>query len=280
MTQPQDVANSTPEDTTQEKSAENERSVETTQAVESQSSSDAFVGKWRKLISTTNWQKGQIISEWRQRLMDGGAQAADYSDDAWSRLVGDVSPQHVGRLRRVYDQFGDVWDSYTTLFWTHFLAALDWEDAEMWLEGAKQNGWSVSKMRNKRWETLGGIPADQPLEADMVAEEVDADPFSNQDDAIHVENIEAAEPLDEVSRTNKNVDSPDAGPIALEEPTAVDIPVVPPLASFDDLPNDFVDSFENFKLILLSYKLAGWTELTKEEALGSLETLRVLVSSS
>ena len=114
----------------------------------------------------------------------------------------------------------------------------------------------------------------------MVAEEADADPYSNQNDAIHVENIEAAEPLDEVSRTNKNQEQPDTGPVALAEPTPVNIPAVPPLASFDDLPNDFVDAFENFKLILLSYKLAGWTELTKEEALGSLETLRVLVSSS
>ena len=168
MTQPHDVADSTPEETTPESSSENENSPETPTVAEAapSSSSDDYVGKWRKLISTTNWQKGQIISEWRQRLMDGGAQAADYSDEAWSRLVGDVSPQHVGRLRRVFDQFGDVWDSYTTLFWTHFLAALDWDDAEMWLEGAKQNGWSVSKMRNKRWETLGGIPADQPLDAE------------------------------------------------------------------------------------------------------------------
>ena len=29
---------------------------------------EPYIGKWNQLISTTNWEKGQIISEWRAKL--------------------------------------------------------------------------------------------------------------------------------------------------------------------------------------------------------------------
>ena len=93
------------------------------------------IGRWRGLVSTTNWEKGKIIADWRQDLKDGGAPQAEYSDESWSQLVGDVTPQHVGRLRRVHERFHETWKSYDGLYWTHFLAALDWDDSEMWLEG-------------------------------------------------------------------------------------------------------------------------------------------------
>ena len=94
---------------------------------------------------------------------------AEYSDETWSRQVGSVTPQHVGRLRRVYERFGQVYDGYDDgLYWSHFQAALDWNDAEMWLEGAVQNDWSISEMRRTRWETLGGAAELQPREEDIV----------------------------------------------------------------------------------------------------------------
>ncbi len=121
-----------------------------------------FVGRWNRLVSTTNWDKGRIIHEWRVALMSSEAASTEYSDDAWSRLVGGVSGQHAGRLRRVYDRFGDVYEQYEGLYWSHFQAALDWDDAEMWLEGALQSGWSVNETRRRRWETLGAIKEDEP----------------------------------------------------------------------------------------------------------------------
>lgn len=134
-----------------------------------------FLSHWNRLVSTTNWEKGRLVSEWRLQLMGAGAPSHVYSDEAWSRRVGNVSSQHVGRLRRVYEQFGQNYQQYDGLFWSHFLAALDWEDAEMWLEGAVQNSWSVSQMRNSRWETLGGIPDQKPQDEEVAAEETDAD---------------------------------------------------------------------------------------------------------
>ena len=97
--------------------------------------------------------------------------ANEYSDEAWSQLVGGVTPQHVGRLRRCYDRFGHVFGEYDGIFWSHFYAALDWDDAEMWLEGAVQNKWSVSGMRKERWETLGKV-GDKPAEGEIISTEI------------------------------------------------------------------------------------------------------------
>src|SRR6185295_7612698 len=118
--------------------------------------SERFLGKWKRLVSTTNWEKGRILCDWRQTLVESGAPASEYSDETWAHRVGGISPQHVGRLRRVFERFGAVKDTYEGLFWSHFQAAIDWDDAEMWLEGAVQNEWSISQMRRQRWEALGG----------------------------------------------------------------------------------------------------------------------------
>ncbi len=121
--------------------------------------STEYVGRWNRLISTTNWEKGRIICQWRETLQQAGAPAESFTDDAWSRQVGGVTPQHVGRLRRVCKRFGDVFEQYAGLYWSHFQAACDWPDAEMYLEGAMQSGWSVSQMREQRWEATGGAPS-------------------------------------------------------------------------------------------------------------------------
>ena len=69
---------------------------------------------------------------------------------------------------RVFERFGEVYDQYAGLFWSHFQAAIEWSDAEMYLEGAVQNDWSVAQMRNQRWEAMGGSPELKPQEADVV----------------------------------------------------------------------------------------------------------------
>ena len=136
-------------------------------------SSGPFVGRWTRLVSKTNWEKGRIIQEWRDKLIEKQAPAPEYSNEAWSRLVGDISAGHVGRLRRTYERFGQVYGSYKKLFWSHFYAALDWDDAEMWLEGAVQNKWNVSQMRRQRWEAMGKVASEKPKASDIVVSEID-----------------------------------------------------------------------------------------------------------
>jgi hypothetical protein len=138
--------------------------------------SEPFINQWETLVSQTNWQKGEIIHQWRAALIDAGAPLQEYSDEAWAtHFNGTVSGQHVGRLRRVFQRFGDSYQEFDNLSWTHFQAAIDWSDAEMWLEGALQNKWSVSSMREQRWEAMGGAPSEKPDDKDVIYAELDED---------------------------------------------------------------------------------------------------------
>jgi hypothetical protein len=103
------------------------------------------------------------------------APVTEYSDEAWARRVTGVTGQHVGRLRRVFQKFGEVFQQYDGLYWSHFQAALDWEDPESWLTHAAERRWSVSQMRTERWESLG-IPLEQQgAEEDSLEAELDED---------------------------------------------------------------------------------------------------------
>lgn len=135
--------------------------------------SESFVGRWQSLVSQTNWEKGKIISEWRQAKIDDGASSSQYSDEAWASMVGFVTCQHVGRLRRVYDRFGESWSTYAGLYWSHFWAALDWDDAELWLEGASQSRWSISQMRRTRAQAMKTADSTYHVETARIAEASD-----------------------------------------------------------------------------------------------------------
>jgi hypothetical protein len=244
-----------------------------------------YVGRWNRLVSTTNWEKGRIIVEWREALEQAGAAAGDFSDDAWSSQVGGVSPQHVGRLRRVYERFGAVHKQYAGLYWSHFQAALDWPDAEMYLEGAVQNEWSVARMRNQRWEVLGGRPELKPRDEDVVASELDED-FSPTDDgppaATISESLGEVHGADDLSdfddrsdAASFDVDEPRSGePVAAAADVAA--PPVRPFESLPPLPPDLNEAFELFKLAILNHKVSGWREIARSDVLSVLESLRQL----
>jgi hypothetical protein len=246
--------------------------------------STEYVGRWNRLISTTNWEKGRIIQEWRDALREAGASAGEYSDDAWSRQVGNVTPQHVGRLRRVFERFGEVYEQYPGLFWSHFQAAVDWPDAEMYLEGAVQNDWSVSQMRNQRWEVLGGQPDLKPNEADIVSSEMDEDVSARDDSPLpstisdslgEVHGAEDFSERDDSEPATFDADSSYSEPMsaAAEAPAA---PLLRPFESLPPLPADLKEAFELFKLAILAHKITGWQEIARDDVLSVLESLKQL----
>jgi hypothetical protein len=254
---------------------------------ESAPTSIPFIGRWNTLVSTTNWEKGRIICQWREALIADDAPAAEYSDERWCLLVGGVTGQHVGRLRRVYRGFGDVFEQYAGLYWSHFHAALDWEDAEMWLEGGVQNSWSVSQMRRKRWETLGE-KGDKPAEEDIVKGELDEDfePALKQDPVAKT----ISGRYEEVS-TGPRPDGPDFGddeasPSAKRDKTGASIysesgkektiEFVRPFENLSQLPDDLSDAFEAFKLAILRHKADEWNQVSRDDVLASLDALKEL----
>lgn len=238
-----------------------------------------FVGQWRQLISTTNWEKGRIIQKWREAMEAAEADEADFTDEAWSVIVGSVTPQHVGRLRRVYVRFQDTFEEYQGLYWSHFCAAIDWEDAEMWLEGAVQNSWSVSQMRKQRWETLGSVAADEPQASDIVASEPAEESITEFDeDAASVDpqilDEAAVELVNPTVSDETEASDPSLAVFSSEEESFV--PPVKPFAALAELPDDLATAFEDFKLAVLHHKMSGWKEISQSDVLGAIDSLRAL----
>jgi hypothetical protein len=247
--------------------------------------SQPYVGRWNKLISTTNWEKGRIIVEWRESLAAQGLPAAEYSDEAWSRLVGGVTGQHAGRLRRVYQRFGQAHKQYRGLYWSHFQAALDYDDAEMWLEGAVQSGWSVAQMREQRWETLGRVAADKPRAEDVVTSEADEDFEPSRTGKPLTDSITG----EYADVTGPRHDGPDFG----DEPTDAGrgrgaaneieagepVALVRPFENLPDLPGDLSEAFDCFKLAILHHKTDGWERVSAGDVLYALDALKALVTA-
>jgi hypothetical protein len=278
----------------------------------SESIADPFVGRWNRLISSTNWEKGRIISQWRLALIDAGAAVTEFSDEAWAKRVGGVTASHVGRLRRVYDVFGASYETYQGLYWTHFLVALDWEDAPLWLEGAVQSGWSVSQMRTQRWEATGGDAQDQPSDADAGSSDLDEDFDEAMIGGVNDGNRskEFTQPGQGGGSTKEYGDGPGAigsgpavegpdfgdeeslnrlsddfhqnatpGQAATNDQSETPPPLVQPFAGLPELPNDLADAVELLKLALLRHKTAGWKETTADVVLQYLKAFNVLVEA-
>lgn len=246
--------------------------------------SQEYLGRWNRLVSTTNWEKGRIIAAWREALLEAGAPAADCTDEAWSRRVGNVSPQHVGRLRRVWERFSSVQTQYAGLFWSHFQAALDWLDAEMWLEGAVQNEWSVAGMRRQRWETLGA-PADlKPRDEDIVQADFDedADLAGEKDSANAIsDSLGVVHPDEAADDVAQDEPAPfDESDAALDSvATAAGVEPVRPFEHLAALPSDLNEAFELFKLAILHHKISAWQEVACRDVVAALDALKQLATA-
>lgn len=261
--------------------------------------SQPYIGRWNQLVSNTNWEKGRIIFQWRDALVEAGAPATEYSDEAWARRVGGVTSQHVGRLRRVSQRFGTKYGDFEGLYWSHFQAALDWEDAEMWLEGATRSKWSVSQMRRTRWETMGAVATQEPLDEEIVTSELDEDfestetkPAANSTEPLQSSYSEvSAGPLPEgpdfgdeepagAQATPPSSASDEAGAaIYADDNSQEAIDFIRPFANLATLPDDLSEAFDSYKLAILRHKSDGWSQISRDDVLASLEALKQLVDA-
>lgn len=253
--------------------------------------SEGFVGQWNQLISTTNWEKGKIILEWREALIAADAPATSFSDEAWAKRVGGVTSQHVGRLRRVYERFGNSQKTYPKLYWSHFLAASDWDDAELWLEGATQSQWSISEMRDARWKATGAQPETRPRNEELAGNMVDEDyvPISeveSRKDEDEKDRLGATGPLyegpdfgDEAEASKDSLSEEDDDvPFEVEEDGNRD-PIVNPFAGLPALPTDVAEALEQFKLAVVRHRASKWTEISQDSMLSVVDALRMFVQN-
>ena len=201
--------------------------------------------------------------------------------------MGGVTGQHVGRLRRVVERFGLVAADFPGLYWSHFQSALDWDDAEMWLEGAVQSRWSVAEMRRQRWAVRATVDGPASDEADLAGESPDEDfaPLTE----------EATEPItgfssdkdrhrhaSKKSLTGKTIKTAPMRPTTVMREGADAPPVEQrtakpaPFAHLAELPEDLAEAFESFKLAIVRHRLGGWREVGCDDVLAALEALRKL----
>lgn len=254
--------------------------------------STEFLGRWNRLISTTNWEKGRIIHEWRTALIEAGADVEEYSDEAWAARVGQVSGQHVGRLRRAHERFGATHDDYPNLFWSHFQAAIEWHDAEMWLEGAVHNAWSVAAMRKQRAEAYGQLEADQAAGETVATDfDEDVDPENNSSGKANTADLlknhtdfdgssgPAAEGPDFgdegessvatiVDKTDEAIDSDESSPAPNTARMFAELP---------SLPEDLSTVFEDLKLAVLRHKVTNWQAVQPSEIRAHLDAIQTLL---
>lgn len=247
-----------------------------------------FVGRWNQLISTTNWEKGRIITQWRQALMDSGADSQQYSDEAWARRVGGVTAPHVGRLRRVYDRFASTYETYDGLYWSHFLAALDWDDAPLWLEGASRENWSVSRMREQRWEAHGAVESKRPMASEIIEVDTDEDvvmpaqgggrtkEYGDEPSASSGPVFEGPD-FGEEDELASLSGGPGSAPTAAAESKAPESSPVQPFAGLPELPDDLSDAIESLKLAVLRHKSAGWAETDPDTIQRYLDAIAVIM---
>ncbi|MBQ7029782.1 MAG: hypothetical protein IJN32_06020, partial [Thermoguttaceae bacterium] len=274
-----------------------------------------FVGFWNRLVSQTNWEKGKVIHSWRTKLIEAGLPRQIYSDESIAQRIGNVSPQHVGRLRRVYERFGDS-EPLPNLFWSHYQAALDWEDADDWLRQASDEKLSVAQTRVARWEKYGAPPARKPKESEIIVEEPDADvnPFNDSDadfgaydptdpdadyprsnggrreyesgdDAISPTEGELGDKEKKAKKSKKDAEvdlgefEGDDEPWESEPTRQSTADVLDGMSKLDPIPTDFAEAFEALKVAIMTRKLASWDDVQPVQIAAYLSaTKRLLVS--
>ncbi len=123
---------------------------------------EELISKAQSAVSQSNWVVGECAYKWTQRYARGRG------DGDFAALLG-LTADQVFQRRRVWQTFADVCQNYPALKWSHFYAALTWDDAPECLQWADENQSTVSEMKawrraaaartcgpNRKWPMNGG----------------------------------------------------------------------------------------------------------------------------
>ena len=100
---------------------------------------EALVARARSAVSLESWVVGECASQWTKRLARGR------SDGDFGMLLG-LSREQVCARRLVFEKF-DGHATRAALSWSHYYAALSWEDADHVLQWAADAEATVAEMR-------------------------------------------------------------------------------------------------------------------------------------
>lgn len=92
-----------------------------------------------KAANAPNWVIGECASRWFHGYARGR------TDAAFAEMI-EQGEDKVFQCRRVWEQFGSIYAGFEHLTWSHFRAALQWEDAGEFLDWAEDTEASVKEM--------------------------------------------------------------------------------------------------------------------------------------
>lgn len=99
-----------------------------------------LIERAQRALTRCNWEIGECASKWTQRYARGR------TDADFGAQIG-LSSDQVYQRRRVWDTFSDVYEQYPALRWSHFYAALNWDDAPECLQWAGDMQATVAEMK-------------------------------------------------------------------------------------------------------------------------------------
>jgi len=121
----------------------------------------SLISRAQLALSRCNWEVGECAALWTKRFARGR------TDADFGALVG-LSQDQVYQRRRVWETFGDVVENYTNLKWSHFYAAINWDDAAECLQWAHDVQAGVAEMkawrRAQKGEDLTSPSANDPFD--------------------------------------------------------------------------------------------------------------------
>ncbi len=116
---------------------------------------EQLVQRAQTALSECRWLVGECAAKWTQRFARGR------TDADFANLLG-LSADQIYQRRRVFETFGGTHDQFPNLKWSHFYAALTWDDAAHCLQWALEAQATVAEMkawrRLQRGEDLQSVP--------------------------------------------------------------------------------------------------------------------------
>lgn len=101
---------------------------------------DQLIQRAQRALSRCNWEIGECAAAWTKRFARGR------TDADFGAAVG-LSGDQVYQRRRVWETFHDVHERYEELKWSHFYAALNWDDSAECLQWAQDMSATVAEMK-------------------------------------------------------------------------------------------------------------------------------------
>lgn len=125
-------------------------------------------------VSQCRWVIGECAALWTQKYARGR------TDADFAALIG-LSGDQVFQRRRVFQTFSDVRSSYSTLKWSHFYAAVNWDDAADCFQWAEETSATVAEMKAWRRAIRGEDLTSEPEAEEETIAYVPTEPTAVQD---------------------------------------------------------------------------------------------------